>query len=127
MCWSTVLLHCAAEWLMRGCEAFPTFFATFWAPWPISEMTLTTLTTAGTTPPPPPLPLLDCWLITNSSDSFTNLEFRIYDFFLRILSIMISFSTGKLRIKTCFEPRSSSLSAAQTEKNSWKKSRETNW
>ena len=34
--------------------------------------------------------------ITNSSDSFTNFEFRIFKFSWRIF-IMISFSTGKLR------------------------------
>jgi hypothetical protein len=36
---------------------------------------------------------------------------------------MISFSTGKLRKNTCFEPivRLFSFSTAQTEKNSWKK------
>ena len=31
----------------------------------------------------------------NSSDSFTNLEFRIYEFVIQIF-VMISFSTGKL-------------------------------
>ena len=35
-------------------------------------------------------------LITNSSDSLTNLEFRIYKFFKEIFD-MISFSTGKLK------------------------------
>ena len=34
----------------------------------------------------------------NSSDSFTNLEFRIYEFIQQIF-IMISLSTGKLRKK----------------------------
>ena len=34
----------------------------------------------------------------NSSDSFTNLKFRIYEFFIQIF-VMISFSTGKLRKK----------------------------
>ena len=57
-----------------------------------------------------------------SSDTFTNLEFRIYEFFLRIL-IMISFSTGKLRKIMCFELIRSlfSFSTAQTEKNLWNK------
>ena len=36
--------------------------------------------------------------VTNSSDVFTNLEFRIYEFFLPTF-IMISISTGKLRKK----------------------------
>ena len=39
----------------------------------------------------------------NSSDSFTNLEFRIYEFIQQIF-IMISLSTGKLRKKECFGP-----------------------
>ena len=43
---------------------------------------------------------------------------KYYDFF---------FNCSKLRIKSCFETRSSSFSAAQTEKNYWKKIRETNW
>ena len=37
-------------------------------------------------------------LVTNSPDVFTNLEFRSYDFILRIF-VMISFLTGKLRRK----------------------------
>ena len=61
---------------------------------------------------------LICWLqnttiqsprhLANSSDVFTNPEFRIYEIFQRIFA-MFSFST------------------AQTEKNSWKKIGETNW
>ena len=41
-------------------------------------------------------------LLTNSSDSFTNLEFRIKEFVQRIF-VMISFSTDKLRKKTLSE------------------------
>ena len=40
-------------------------------------------------------------LLTNSSDSFTNLEFRIKEFVQRIF-VMISFSTDKLRKKNSF-------------------------
>lgn len=35
---------------MMGLASIAAFLATFWAPWPMSEMTLTTLTTAGTKP-----------------------------------------------------------------------------
>ena len=60
--------------------------------------------------------LLDIYLEMNSSDSFTNLEFRIYDFLTNIY-----FSTSKLR-KNCFGQARSlfSFSTPQTEKNLWK-------
>ena len=39
----------------------------------------------------------------SSSDNFTNLEFRIYQF-LKLIFIMIYFPTGKQRKKNCFGP-----------------------
>ena len=58
----------------------------------------------------------------DSSDSFTNLEFPIYDFFSQTF-VMFSFSTGKQKKETCFGPIRNLLffSTAQSEKNSWKK------
>ena len=52
-------------------------------------------------------------LITNSSDSFTNLEFRIHEFLLCFF----------FQLANCFGPITSSFSfwTTQTEKNSWKK------
>ena len=41
--------------------------------------------------------------LTNSSDRFTNLEFRIYEIFWPIF-VTISFLTVKLRKKNCFWP-----------------------
>ena len=54
-----------------------------------------------------------CNLWCGSSDSFTNLEIRIYDFFQWIL-FMISFLTGKLRKKNI-------LGQTWAEKTLWKK------
>ena len=54
-----------------------------------------------------------------SSDTFTNLEIRIYEFFYQIF-MKISFSTDKLSKNTSFEPIRIlfSFSIAQTEKKS---------
>ena len=61
-------------------------------------------------------------LVTNSPYVFTNLEFRSYDFILRIF-VMNSFLIGKLRKKKCLGATRSLFSIAQfVEKN-----RETNW
>ena len=63
-------------------------------------------------------------LVTNSPYVFTNLEFRSYDFILRIF-VMNSFLIGKLRKKNCLGATRSlfSLSIAQFVE----KIRETNW
>ena len=67
-------------------------------------------------------------LVTNSPYVFTNLQFRSYDFILRLF-VMISFLIRKeIEKKNCFGPMRSlfSLSIAQTEKFV-EKIRETNW
>ena len=61
---------------------------------------------------------------TNSSDSFTNLEFRIYWFFLQILKYYDLFFNWKTEKKNCFGPIRSlfSFSTAQSDKKKWRKS-----
>ena len=58
--------------------------------------------------------------LTNSSDRFTNLEFRIYEIFWPIF-VTISFLTVKLRKKNLFSTNNKFFLTAQTEKNLWKK------